>query len=139
LDLVVRFDHFYEGEHEGMKPMREEMLGTIINNTVFRLERREPNLATQVLALWRHQVVEDWYALYGEDVLGFETFIVRNEHRFGTCYKADNWKEVGVTTTGKLIMCKRDKRFAEQWTGNTQCWLPWEVAELLQEMYEGAQ
>lgn len=40
---------------------RERLVGhNIINNVVFRLETHIPNLGSQVLALWRRQVKQDW-------------------------------------------------------------------------------
>jgi hypothetical protein len=88
------------------------MLGTIINNTVFRLEMREDNLATRILARWRRQVVTDWRERYDDWVLGFETYVVENEHRVGTCYRADNWTLVGRTTGDKMIYCKKTEQFS---------------------------
>lgn len=146
LDLCKRFDAFYD---EG-DPIHPVMLGTIINNTVFRLENHAPNLASRVLSLWRKRVVSDWEQRFddklrldspaGRDVpigvLGFETFIVPNAHRAGACYKADNWAQVGVTTSGKLIFCKRNPKFRDYLDLNGECLLSWEVALLLDEMYQ---
>jgi Domain of unknown function (DUF4338) len=60
-----------------------------------------------IIARWRKQVVSDWANKCGHSVLGFETFVVENEHRSGKCYRADNWTCVGRTTGDKLIYCKR--------------------------------
>ena len=100
----------------------------IIDNTVFRLEKNLPNLGTQILAMWRKQVAEDWYRKYQVRPCGFETFIIENGQRKGAMYKADNWDCVGetygsakfhgnginrkgerVTTGSKMIFCKRIK------------------------------
>jgi hypothetical protein len=79
------------------KDNREKMVGKfIINNVVFRLEESSPNLGTQILSKWRRQVRQDWIARYGNDVVGFETFIF-GENRTGAMYKADNWMYVGET------------------------------------------
>ena len=72
-------------------------LPAIINNTVFRLEHHEPNLATRVLSKWRKTITILWDKLYGVPVLGFETFVVEEDWRKGTIYKADNWSSLGVT------------------------------------------
>lgn len=99
-------------------------LPAIINNTVFRLEYHEKNLATRVLSKWRRVVSELWEKLYGVEVIGFETFVVEEDWRKGTLYLADNWVHVGetagstkvhkglkekstrVTTSKKMVYCK---------------------------------
>jgi uncharacterized protein DUF4338 len=79
------------------KDNRELMVGKhIVNNVVFRLEEKIPNLGTQVLSRWRKRICTDWKERYGDDVVGFETFIF-GENRTGAMYKADNWKYVGET------------------------------------------
>jgi hypothetical protein len=64
---------------------------------VFRLEYNQPNLATQILRLWRKQIAEDWEMQYGVKVAGFETFVIESDNRKGALYKADNWCFVGET------------------------------------------
>lgn len=134
LDLCKSFDESFEDECGELPSLRNEMLGTIINNNIFRLEIHEDNLATRILACWRRQVVNDWRERYDEWVLGFETYVVENEHRIGTCYRADNWKLVGRTAGHKMIYCKKNDQFSDIWRG--ECLLPCAVAELLQEMYK---
>jgi len=72
-------------------------LPAIVNNTVFRLEVHEKNLATRVLSKFRKVTQELWHGLYGVRVIGFETFVIETETRKGTLYKADNWKYLGST------------------------------------------
>ena len=72
-------------------------LPSIVNNSVFRLEYHEKNLATKVLKLWRTTTQKLWKDLYGVSVIGFETFVVENDTRKGALYKADNWTTVGMT------------------------------------------
>jgi hypothetical protein len=72
-------------------------LSAIVNNTVFRLEYHEKNLGTKILAKWRKVICQIWQELYGVEVIGFETFVIENDTRKGTIYKADNWNLVGVT------------------------------------------
>ena len=79
------------------KENRNPALNSIVDNTVFRLEKRLPNLGTQVLSMWRHRVEIDWFQRYGVKVAGFETFIVETPQRVGAMYKADNWTYVGRT------------------------------------------
>jgi len=76
---------------------QKRYLPAIINNVVFRLEHHEKNLGTKILAKFRRVSTELWKALYGVDVIGFETFVIANEHRKGTLYKADNWTYLGDT------------------------------------------
>lgn len=76
---------------------KQAQLNQIVNNVVFRLERPRPNLATQVLALWRKRIADDWKFLYNVPVLGFETFVIEAPGRVGTLYKADNWTQAGLT------------------------------------------
>lgn len=117
-------------------------LNSIINNVVFRLEKNLPNLGSQILALWRRTIAEDWEKQYGVKVHGFETFIIGNERRFGALYKADNWDYVGDTagstkthnglnkkggrqeTCVKMVFCKKIPKtklcehYESTWRGN---------------------
>jgi hypothetical protein len=119
---------------------RTKRLPAIVNNTVFRLEAHQKNLATQVLAAYRRVVSKLWLELYGVPVVGFETFVVETDTRKGTLYKADNWTFVGETsgstkshkglankstrkaTEKKLIYCKWNgtKTFPE--ISYKSCW-----------------
>lgn len=80
------------------KENRQIALNGIVDNTVFRLEKNIPNLGTQVLAMWRRKIADDWEQKYGVSVCGFETFIIEERHRKGSMYKADNWTFVGETS-----------------------------------------
>jgi hypothetical protein len=79
------------------KDNKRVALPSIINNTVFRLEKHIPNLATFVLSRWRKRVAADWEDKYGVKVHGFETFVVEEDHRKGALYLADNWLYLGET------------------------------------------
>lgn len=121
------------------KTNRTQTLNGIIDNTLFRLEYsldrntcvyggedlkkrncltpdHNHNLATQILALWRRNVVEYWEYLYGVKPFGFETFVDQKgdatrtaldengdivgrsgKQRVGCMYLADNWTKVGET------------------------------------------
>ena len=72
-------------------------LPAIINNSVFRLEFHEKNLATKVLSKFRKVVSELWEYIYEIPVIGFETFVIENDTRKGALYKADNWIYIGNT------------------------------------------
>lgn len=104
---------------------KQVALPSIINNVVFRLETHLPNLATQVLKLWRGTISKDWEERYKVKVHGFETFVVEEDFRKGALYKADNWDFLGqtvgstkshkglnnpaerVSTTPKLVFAKK--------------------------------
>jgi hypothetical protein len=72
-------------------------LPAIINNVVFRLEVHTKNLGTKILSKWRKTISLLWEEIYNVPVIGFETFIIENETRKGSMYKADNWLFVGET------------------------------------------
>lgn len=76
---------------------RQVALNSIVNNVVFRLEVRQRNLGTMVLALWRRTIASDWEARYGVPVAGFETFVIETPTRRGSMYLADNWTFAGQT------------------------------------------
>jgi len=86
------------------KDNREHVINGIIDNTLFRLEKPERNLASRCAALWRVKVVGYWEYLYDVCPYGFETFVDPNLNldpgrnpRDGALYKADNWTCVGET------------------------------------------
>lgn len=95
---------------------REQVLGGIVNNIVFRLDNpnHERNLGTRTLALWRRVVPYIWEDLYGTKVFGFETFILEEgivsatknhdgsnpqpkQKSNGSMYRADNWFFAGMS------------------------------------------
>ena len=55
-----------------------------------------PNAASQILAANLRRLSGDWQAVYGHPVLLAETFVDPRQFQ-GTCYRASNWVEVGVT------------------------------------------
>ncbi len=60
------------------------------------------NLASRILALAAKRIAADWHTRYGYAPVLLETF-VDTERFTGTCYKAGNWRCVGVTQgRGKL-------------------------------------
>lgn len=94
---------------------RSVQIHRIINNTFFHIEGDYParNFAQKVVKLWRHQVELDWFASYGETVIGFETLV--ELPRSGEVYKRDGWQEVGQTIG---YTCKRIAgQGTDSWTG----------------------
>jgi hypothetical protein len=78
---------------------RSRNLQRVVNNSRFLLLPwvRIRNLASRVLSQAAGQVVVDWRVRYGVDPVLLETLV--DAQRFsGTCYRAANWIEVGVTT-----------------------------------------
>jgi hypothetical protein len=96
------------------KKNRSKFLQGIVNNIVFRLENHEPNLATRVLKLWRNIIPHFWYEKYGTVVYGFETFVIENDTRKGSLYKADNWTLAGKTAGATKVRDGIDKP-ADNW------------------------
>jgi len=58
---------------------------------------REPHLASHILAKVTGALSRDWERMYGHPVYFAETFIDPGRFR-GTCYRAANWKLLGLTT-----------------------------------------
>jgi len=84
---------------------RALLIQKIIDNTVFRLEKNEKNLASKILSLWRKQSVKDWIKIYGEEPIGFETFVYNHS---GNIYKADNWKYAGISGDKEQVCLSRE-------------------------------
>ena len=76
-----------------------------------------PHLASHLLARMARVVSADWQRLYGHPIYWLETFI--DPQRFaGTCYRAANWIELGVTTgRGKDDLTHRANRSIKQVLG----------------------
>jgi hypothetical protein len=124
------------------REMRDRVLNGIVNNSVFRLEITERNLATRVLRMWRELIPHFWYERYGTIVYGFETFVVETDSRVGTLYKADGWTSAGVTAGAakvrsgidkpadnwkdvepKLVLCKWRDGFSAPCSASTPAWV----------------
>ena len=80
-------------------PARQRGLGYVTNNTRFLILPwvHVPHLASHVLGRITRRLSSDWQAKYGHPIHLLETFV--DTSRFaGTCYRAANWRMVGVTT-----------------------------------------
>jgi hypothetical protein len=55
-----------------------------------------PHLASRVLGLATRQLANDWQERYGEKPVLVETFVDSSRYR-GTCYRAANWIDLGLT------------------------------------------
>ena len=58
---------------------------------------RVPHLASHLLGRISRRIATDWHEVYGHRVVYLETFVDPSRFR-GTCYRAANWRELGVTT-----------------------------------------
>src|SRR5262249_21895382 len=71
------------------------------------------NFTVKVLEKFRQQICIDWFAKYGDPVIGFESLV--ELPRTGEIYLRDGWTEVGLT---KGYTCKRVAgKGADSWTG----------------------
>ena len=78
--------------------VREANLSQIVNNSRFLIFPwvEIPNLASHILSLAARQIVPDWEAMYKVKPVLLETLVDRTRYA-GTCYRAANWINVGVT------------------------------------------
>jgi hypothetical protein len=56
-----------------------------------------PHLASHILACMARRLPEDWERQYGHCICYLETFVDPGRFR-GTCYRAANWRYLGLTT-----------------------------------------
>jgi hypothetical protein len=76
-----------------------------------------PHLASHILGRIASSLPNDWEQLYGHPVYFAETFIDPGRFR-GTCYRAANWKLLGLTTgRGKDSASKRPNRSIKEILG----------------------
>ena len=76
-----------------------------------------PHLASHILGRIAGSLSSDWEQLYGHPVYFAETFIDPGRFR-GTCYRAANWKLLGLTTgRGKDSTSKRPNRSIKEVLG----------------------
>jgi hypothetical protein len=71
---------------------------------------RVPHLASHLLGRMARQLSSDWQALYAHPIHFTETFVDPERNR-GTCYRAANWTELGLTKgRGKNDLKKQQNR-----------------------------
>lgn len=88
---------------------REKNLQLIINNARFLILPwiKSKNLASRILSQISRQVANDWQEHYHYRPLLLETFVELDKFK-GTCYKAANWQEIGVTKGYSLSHRKKE-------------------------------
>ncbi len=83
---------------------RKSNLHLIVNNARFLILPwiQSRNLASKILSLISKQIRADWYTRYNYRPVLLETFVEMDRFT-GTCYRAANWQQVGITQgRGKL-------------------------------------
>ena len=83
---------------------RKSNLHRVINNALFLILPwiKSRNLASKILSLASKQIPQDWHTRYNYRPVLLETFVEMDRFK-GTCYRAANWQEVGITQgRGKL-------------------------------------
>lgn len=77
---------------------RCERLHLVVNNSRFLIFPwvRIKNLASKALSIANRYVPQDWQRFYSYRPVLFETYVDSSRFK-GTCYRAANWKHVGVT------------------------------------------
>ena len=95
---------------------RQKNLQLVINNARFLVLPwiESKGLASKILSLAARQLPKDWRQRYGFEPVLLETFVEYERHK-GTCYKAANWINVGLTagrgkksTSHKLLIPAKD-------------------------------
>ncbi len=78
--------------------MRERRLSRVVGNTRFLIlpSVQVKNLASHVLGLATQRLAGDWQARYGLRPVLVESFVDTSRYE-GTCYRAANWIELGLT------------------------------------------
>lgn len=93
-------DQFIGWTHE----QRQKNLHLVVNNARFLILPWvcSDNLASKILGLAARQLAGDWQLRYDYRPLLLETFVEKDRFT-GTCYRAANWRQVGITQgRGKL-------------------------------------
>ena len=77
---------------------RKRNLQRVVGNSRFLILPwvRIRNLASSVLSLAARELPGEWHSRYGVDPVLLETLVDHSRYR-GTCYRAANWIELGVT------------------------------------------
>jgi len=84
------------GWTDGQRQARRHLVACQARFVILPTKPKLPNLASRLLALNLRCLSDDWLAAYGHPILLVETFV--DPERFeGTCYRAANWIEIGLT------------------------------------------
>jgi hypothetical protein len=82
------------------KDQRIANLHKIVVNTRFLILPwvRVPHLASHLLGRVARELARDWQRIYAHEIVWLETFVDPARGFTGTCYKAANWRYLGLTT-----------------------------------------
>jgi hypothetical protein len=84
------------GWTDGQRNARRHLVACNARFLLLHASRAIPNVASRVLAMNLRRLSDDWLEFYQHPILLAETFV--DPERFeGTCYRASNWIEVGLT------------------------------------------
>jgi hypothetical protein len=84
------------GWTHGLRHARRHLLACNARFLLLSSQSQLPNLASHLLSLNLKRLSDDWLQRYGHPVLLAETYV--DPQRFeGTCYRAANWIEIGLT------------------------------------------
>ena len=86
---------------------RRKNLHKIVSNSRFLIHPhiKVKNLASHVLSLCMKRLARDWQEKYDISPVLLETFVERDRFK-GTCYRASNWKHIGITKGRGRQDCK---------------------------------
>jgi len=75
-------------------------LHKIVVNTRFLILPwvKVPHLASHLLGRIARRISSDWHGIYHHPIVWLETFVDPERGFAGTCYKAANWRYLGLTT-----------------------------------------
>jgi len=59
---------------------------------------RVPHLASHLLSQMSRRISADWERIYAHQIVWLETFVDPDKGFTGACYKAANWRHLGLTT-----------------------------------------
>jgi hypothetical protein len=78
---------------------RRSGLHLVTNNSRFLILPgiKVPHLASHILGSISRRISDDWQVKYGHKIYLLETFVERGRFR-GICYRAANWRNVGITS-----------------------------------------
>jgi hypothetical protein len=84
------------GWTDALRKARRSLLACNARFVLLRPKSKSPNLASRILSMNLRRLSADWRQRYGHPIALVETFV--DPERFeGTCYRAANWIEIGVT------------------------------------------
>lgn len=84
------------GWTDGQRQARRHWVACQARFVILHTKPKLPNLASRLLALNLRCLSDHWLEHYGHPILLVETFV--DPQRFeGTCYRAANWVEIGLT------------------------------------------